>query len=203
LIQYFDITRKKKSDDFVDKNINLNTKKSRNFLVYYVIVFILVIVLIFSLFKLIFHSNNSGSSDQSSTNNTKTTQPKVAAATNSTEANINLPNPTKIDSNTTESNFSSNSNDLSKTKIIIKILNGSGKSNIASQTQDVLEKAGFSVSETGTAKSVYNKSIIYYAADKEESAKLVADSLKDYEISLEYDNDIVGEFDLLVVIGKK
>lgn len=91
---------------------------------------------------------------------------------------------------------------IDKSTINIKILNGSGISGTAEQTKADLEKEGFKINQIGTAKSTYPSSIIYYKDNKEAEARLFTGYLQ-IEPQLEKNDQLVGEYDLLYVIGKK
>lgn len=104
--------------------------------------------------------------------------------------------------NTQASNSASPAVTIDKSAINIKILNGSGVRGEADQAKADLEKEGFKISQIGTAKNTYSSSIIYYKDNKEAEAKLLTGYLQ-IEPELENNNQLVGEYDLLYVIGKK
>lgn len=90
---------------------------------------------------------------------------------------------------------------IDKSQITIKILNGTGKNNAASQAQDELKKTGFKITETGTTKNIYANSIIYYNSSKEKEASLLSENIEN-KPKIEEDNNITNNFDLVYVIGK-
>lgn len=92
-------------------------------------------------------------------------------------------------------------NTLNKMELKIKILNGSGKSGIAASAKDKLEQNGYVVAETGTAKNLYNTTFVYYRQDKAEAVQEISQALN-IEIKSEENNDLVRNYDLLIVLGK-
>ena len=200
--KYLDIARREKGNGF-DKKTN-NTKKSKKFLIYYLIIALLSIIFLYSCSSLA----QSPSSQNKNANDSAKDNIKGQSTSNESDKSDNspgLPNPEKTNtSQTTNQNLSSNKGeDLNKTKLTIKVLNGEGKDGTAASAKDKLEKNGFIVTETGNAKNTYNKSVIYYASGNESAANLIMELFNDRTISTEYNNDIVGDFDILVVIGKK
>jgi hypothetical protein len=92
---------------------------------------------------------------------------------------------------------------VEKSSISIKVLNGSGVNNAATNIEKELEKQGFTVSAIGTAKNPYTQSVIYYKTDADKSkAQLVKDSLTSISCTLQK-SSIADKYDVLVVVGKK
>lgn len=86
--------------------------------------------------------------------------------------------------------------------ISLRVLNGSGKSERLATATAALQKAGFTISSSGTARNHYNTTVIYYGAGKLEKAKAVQNALVGFETSLTK-SSIVGSNDVLVVVGTR
>lgn len=93
---------------------------------------------------------------------------------------------------------------IDKTKILIEVLNGNGTSGTASATKDNLVGAGFLVDKVTNARSfAYPTSIIYYKTGKEAEANLVKTALSTLTSEITNSDTIVGNYDIVVVVGKK
>lgn len=200
--KFFDIAPRRKGGNFRSVSEKSRKSQSKNF--YYLIIGILFIVFIYSLSSL--SSLSQDSSQQTSANNQPVSTDKSADSSNQSQAD--LPRiPSAEESTATDDQgqvvSKEEKQNLEKSKISLKVINATGKSGVAASTKEMLEKEGFVVAEIGTAKNIYNSTVIYYKEGEEETAKLVAETLKDHQVSLEKDPQIVGQYDLLVVIGKK
>ena len=90
--------------------------------------------------------------------------------------------------------------EIKKSEISIKVLNGAGRSGVAAKTKKLLENQGFVVKSIGTARNLYSCTLIYYQ-ESEEKAEMVKKALSGFNPKIEK-SSIVGEYDVLVVIGK-
>lgn len=92
---------------------------------------------------------------------------------------------------------------IDKSKITIQLLNGNGISGSANSVKTELVNAGFTVdSVTNAHKFTYQSSIIYYKTGKSAEADLVKNAIPDKKTELVNDDSIVGNYDIIVVIGK-
>lgn len=90
---------------------------------------------------------------------------------------------------------------MEKSQVTISILNGSGKKGAATALKKELERTDFAVSSVGTAKKIYNNTLIYYK-DSRDKAKLVQEALVGREPELQQ-SSATGKYDILIVVGKK
>lgn len=164
-------------------------------------------------------SNGSSSKTQISANKSQDTASVLGESTNDSPANNTSPtssNPATPDtSNTATSSPSLSSqnnqtptdtttnNQIDKSQIQIKILNGSGKSGMATSTKSKLESLGFTIDSVGTAKNTYQKTVIYYNTDKKDLAVILQLALENQNISLQENPTLTNGFDLLLVVGQK
>ena len=93
--------------------------------------------------------------------------------------------------------------DNEKTKILMRVLNGSRKPERLITATDTLAKAGFKVDSTGNAVNFYQTTVIYYKAGKLQEAQLVQTAAKEVLQSTLQQSSIVGNNDVLVVVGVK
>lgn len=92
---------------------------------------------------------------------------------------------------------------IDQSKITIQLLNGNGISGSANQVKTQLVAAGFTIdSVTNARKFTYQSSIIYYKTGKSAEAELVKSALSDRQCELSNSDSIVGNYDIVVVIGK-
>jgi hypothetical protein len=89
------------------------------------------------------------------------------------------------------------------TKYEVKILNGSGIAGEAGRAQDLLEKAGFSISSVGNAPSYsFTKSVIQVSSDVEEGfvTKLSESLSEDYQVDTKTQAVPASSEDKVIVI---
>ena len=94
--------------------------------------------------------------------------------------------------------------DSAKAGIKVMVLNGAGKTGLASSVAGELEKVGFTEVETGNSESRYTRTTVYYAGDDSSNAGVVAADLAGVkEPLLEESDKITSEFsaDVVVVLG--
>jgi len=118
-------------------------------------------------------------------------------------------------SNSTNSNINSNANAnvnantntaaaIDKSTITIQVLNGNGVAGSADKVAATLTAAGFTPAKSANArKFTYSESIIYYKTGQEASANLVKAALPNLTTTLMNSDSIVGNYDIIVVVGKK
>lgn len=86
----------------------------------------------------------------------------------------------------------------------IEVLNGNGIKGAADVVSDLLVTFGYKVEKVANAKSFsYANTLIYYATGKESQATLIESALDDYECEKILSDSLVGNYDILVVVGKK
>jgi LCP family protein required for cell wall assembly len=91
-----------------------------------------------------------------------------------------------------------------KAEIKVTVLNGAGKTGLASSVAGELEKVGFTGIKTGNSESRYTKTTVYYAGDNSSKAGVVAADLAGVkEPLLEESDEITSEYksDVVVVLG--
>ena len=88
-------------------------------------------------------------------------------------------------------------------KILLRVINGSRKPERLTIATQTLTKAGFKVDSTGSAVNLYNTTTIYYKAGKLKEAQLVQTAAKEVLQSTLQLSSIVGNNDVLVVVGVK
>jgi len=93
--------------------------------------------------------------------------------------------------------------DAQKQKILVRVINGSRKPERLTTATDTLTKAGFKVDSTGNAVNFYQTTVIYYKAGKLKEAQLVQEATKEVLQSTLQQSSIVGNNDVLVVVGVK
>lgn len=119
----------------------------------------------------------------------------------------------QADSNTNTANSNADQNQTSATEtpavtidksiITIEILNGNGISGSAGTVKDLLVQAGFTVDKVANANSFkYEKTIIYFKTGKNAEAELIKNSLSSRQCEISNDDSIVGNYDIVVVVGK-
>lgn len=93
-----------------------------------------------------------------------------------------------------------NNNQSAETSI--KILNGSGKAEEASNVSSILTNAGYKVSKTENALNIYDKSIVYYQEPEKDKAEKIASLLKNYNaITQKFTQET--SFDIVVVLSAR
>jgi len=101
----------------------------------------------------------------------------------------------------TKNDLSTDNNILENIKI--NILNGSGIIGSAQKAKDVLMKNNIAIGTIGTAKNIYDNSIIYYKTGNKNEADILKSLLPDYLITIKLDDNLTKNINLLLVIGKK
>jgi len=95
---------------------------------------------------------------------------------------------------------------VDRSKIIIQVLNGSGKAGVASKMKTLLEEKGYTVSETGNAKKYdYPNTEIHVIPEKEAYIDIIKTDLSgDYTIgSTSATLDTTASYSARVIIGKE
>jgi hypothetical protein len=91
---------------------------------------------------------------------------------------------------------------IDKSKVTLRVLNGTTQAGAAATTKTTLEKAGFTVKSIGNAKSqTYTKTYVYYQAGKKAEADAVLAALADSKAVLE-ESTLANPDMVLVVFGK-
>ncbi len=106
----------------------------------------------------------------------------------------------EAESETTADENETSAGESVKAEIKVMVLNGAGKTGLASSVAGELEKFGFTGIKTGNSESRYSKTTVYYAGDNSSKAGVVAADLagvkeplleESDEITLEYKSDVV------------
>jgi len=208
-----DLTRKKsgvvkvenkiQTDQLYQEPSNENTlskPRSKSYLIYYIFIVVLFVILLFSIIYL-------GKIDAQNKTTLKKSYYIITPA----------PTPIEIKSSSaatpsTSTNFSSNSDTgtvsavtdiANKQDIKIELLNGSGKNGLADQTKKELEDLGYVISKTGTARNIYNSTVIYFNTGKESEANLLKDALTNFQSKTNSNSSLTGNYDIVIVLGKK
>lgn len=93
---------------------------------------------------------------------------------------------------------------IDKKSFKIQILNGNGITSSASVIKKTLENAGFTIANTGNAKSFsYSQTYIYFKTGKDQGAELVKSALTGRSIVTENSDTIAKTYDIVIVVGKK
>ncbi|MFA4996256.1 MAG: LytR C-terminal domain-containing protein [Patescibacteria group bacterium] len=93
---------------------------------------------------------------------------------------------------------------IDKANIIMEVLNGNGIKGSADTIRDQLITAGFKVSRVTNAKNFnYATSMIYFKTGKDAEANLVKETLTSLQTTTQNSDSIVGDYDVIVVIGAK
>lgn len=172
-------------------------KKSKNDTLKSFITFLLVVIILYLGYVLI-KSLDLKVIDGNTKIENISTSPEVSESTATA-----TPTPTPEPTESAEATDTAESVNINKKTISIKVLNGSGKTGAASTIKTELEKQGFTVSATGTANNSYTQSVIYYKIDANKAkAQLVKDSLNSINCLLQK-SSVAGNYDALVVVGKK
>lgn len=126
-----------------------------------------------------------------------TSENKTDQSVSSTEAS-QTPSSTEANSTAETQVATTNKADLN-----IKVLNGNGTAGTAEKTKQALETAGYKVSKVANAKTFsYKTSYIYFKNGKDSQANEIKSLLSNLSITLEKSDSIVGNYDIVVVVGK-
>ena len=102
----------------------------------------------------------------------------------------------------TKTTPTSSANKESSNELLIKVLNGSGRSEETAETIAILENIGFKVTKTESALNLYDQTIVYYEPSQEKNAKEIANSLAKFQAKTQvFSQD--STYDLIIVIGSK
>lgn len=125
------------------------------------------------------------------------------SGTNYTDETTSGQDTTAPAASTSSTNTTAQTPTVDKSKIAIQVLNGNGITGSASKVKDQLVAAGFSVdSVTNAYKFTYQTTIIYYKTGQSTEADAVKQALADRQTELTDDDEIVGNYDVVVVVGK-
>lgn len=92
---------------------------------------------------------------------------------------------------------------IDKSQITIQILNGNGITGSAASVKNTLVSAGFTVDSVLNAyKFTYQTSIIYYKTGQSAEADAIKQALPNRQLELINDDEIAGNYDIVVVVGK-
>ena len=82
----------------------------------------------------------------------------------------------------------------------LKILNGSGRFEVADTVARKVNAAGYKVTMSENALNLYDKSVIYYTADEEKKAIEIQNILKEYQPSIQKFT-AESRYNIVIVIG--
>lgn len=92
---------------------------------------------------------------------------------------------------------------IDKSAITIEILNGNGISGSAGSVKDQLTGAGFTVDKVANAYNFnYEKTIVYFKTGKNTEADLIKNALSNRQCETSNDDSVVGNYDIVVVVGQ-
>jgi hypothetical protein len=92
---------------------------------------------------------------------------------------------------------------IDKSKITIDVLNGNGISGSAGTVKDQLTGAGFTVDKVANAYNFnYENTIIYFKTGKNAEAELIKTTLSNRQCETSNDDSVVGNYDIVIVVGK-
>jgi len=93
---------------------------------------------------------------------------------------------------------------IDKSSVIMEVLNGNGIKGSADTIRDQLVTAGFKVSRVTNAKNFnYATSIIYFKTGKDAEANIIKEILTNLQTTTQNSDSIVGDYDVIVVVGAK
>ncbi|MFA6493337.1 MAG: LytR C-terminal domain-containing protein [Patescibacteria group bacterium] len=87
-------------------------------------------------------------------------------------------------------------------KVLIKVLNGTGKGEETTKVTQLIEDLGLKVIKTENALNLYDQTIVYFSPGKEEIAQKIADELTAYQAKIQAFTQ-ESPYDVVVVIGGK
>lgn len=197
-----DFQKQSKSEEKVEKP----SKKQGNPMTKWVVLLIIILVALLvwqnyskilevvGLNKLLNTSNESEleSYDSNLQGTDYTSQSSLSADTSSTNANQNQASIAETPATS-----------IDKSKITIKILNGNGISGSAGAVKDQLVQAGFIVDKVANAYNFkYENSIVYFNTGMNVEAELIKTTLSDRQCEVVNDDSVVGNYDIVIVVGK-
>lgn len=87
-------------------------------------------------------------------------------------------------------------------QLLIKVLNGTGRSEETASIVSILNEIGFKVAKTENALSLYDQTTIYFEPNQEKYAQEIAQKLTRYKVKTQqFSQD--SPYDLIIVIGAK
>lgn len=93
---------------------------------------------------------------------------------------------------------------IEKSAVKVEVLNGNGVANSAAEVKTKIIASGFTVSKVANAsKYTYPSTIIYYKNNYSTFADEIKTTLSTRECTTEENAQIVGSYDIVVVVGKK
>lgn len=87
-------------------------------------------------------------------------------------------------------------------ELIIKVLNGTGRSEETAEVVTTLKEIGFKVAKTENALSLYDQTTIYFESTQEKHAEAIAQNLTKYKAKTQQFTQ-ESPYDLIIVIGAK
>lgn len=194
MAKMFDIVPKPKPSHHSPSSTAKKRSSLSNFLFAGILIFLLIIIANVALPK-------TKPSEEPNNNALSINQP-TSTATNTT-SQATSPSPTPTQKQTEAATSSVPTDNVDKSAIKIKLLNGSGKSGLAQQVKTQLESKGFSIVTTGTAKNLYSTTTIYYTTNNQAQAQLLKDNLDNKNCKIQENNQLTSGYDLLIVLGTK
>lgn len=196
--------------DFAPRKVNQNnnppsaskSEKPRNANgAYLVVIIVLTIVFICSLNSLFSTTPTTSDSFKPAISS-----PSVNGDSTNSEDDISSSpeSPTQDNNNFTNSaEHAQTETNSTKRNFSIEILNGSGISNTASDVKTYLEQKEYKIANIGTANNLYPSTVIYFKKGNDNLANELAKDLNQYETSVLENSELVGEYDILIVVGQK
>jgi hypothetical protein len=185
-------------------NSTVKSKTKNSDVIFFSIVVIIGLLFVSSL------ANGPTENAKNANSVTPSSEP-LSTPTNSANPDKNdssLPEPPNSTGSETTSNYekdtlAANTQNIDKAKISIRMLDGSKTTDRLQIVSDKLENAGFIVATTGQAANYYKSTVVYFKSGREDDANLVLDLLTENKISKSENTKLVGNYDLLIVVGKE
>ncbi len=128
------------------------------------------------------------------------------SANKNTNTNSNQNSNTNVNANVntnTNAVVNSNTSAVINSSVSLKVLNGNGISGSAEKVATTLKTAGFEPAKSGNAsKYTYEDTYIYYKTGKEDAANAIKSALSGRSCILQNSDSIVGQYDVIIVVGK-
>lgn len=187
------------------------SKKNLIFIIILILIGFLYILFFKSNFKKIFSTDDSGASMISE----EDSGVQIISGQDYTQADNNTNNETDTQNNNTEivsqpqapentSPQTSQADNIDKSIIKIKVLNGNGITGSAAILQKVLTDNGFTIDSVSNAsRFTYATTIIYYNTGKLAEAELAKATLTNYSVTTTENAQVAGIYDLVIVVGKQ
>ena len=145
-------------------------------------------------------TNTEENTTTNTTDTADTTTNVDNVTTTDTTQNANTPAEVTTPQNTATTNTAT----TDKSQLKLRVLNGNGITGSADKLKTILTTSGYTVPTVSNAKSFsYSQTYIYYKTGKIADAEAIKAILANYSVVLENSDTVVGNYDLIIVVGKK